>query len=333
MNPNRALFDKLIFFSLAFSVCFLLSFRPIPSLTSTNDTGRYVEEFYSYCSGAAGARASKNEISYSLFFLVTNPACLGMSEALFLFEVSIFVPLIFLLFSKWRIGTFFLACAGVISVFGLELMTNAMRQGFALLLFVGSVAALERNKFWAVILALLAMASHTTTAVYFLYFLWVSGFHISKKICGVFVFILSILLFFYFLIKGYSLPSLSADLFQIALRYNEIYSIELNAFFIVFMVVPLFWVYFIRYLFSKHGVTSKEKKAIIFSSALLVVSYFLTPYVTFRFAITGIILQLFLATRSDVQKLGNSVLIFVGMFFHLLVMIVFSDQYSVLIHG
>ena len=137
MTTRARLLEWSAFALIAVAFCVLLSFRPIPSMDSANDTGRYVTNLHQFCTGSFSSDIINKEISYKVFYAVTSPACLSGSDGVFLFEVAAFLPLIFLLFSPWRNGTFPWACSLLFSVFGLELMTNAMRQGLAMLLFFG----------------------------------------------------------------------------------------------------------------------------------------------------------------------------------------------------
>lgn len=333
MKYSRQLFDQSLFALLALSLCVLLAFRPIPDTNSSNDTGRYIDEFHSYCSGISGERAAKKETSYNLFFLITSPACLIESDGVFLFEVALFLPMVFLLFSKWRKGTFIFACSVMFGVYGLELMTNALRQGFATLLFFGAVALLERHRYWALLLCFVAILSHVSVAAYFPFFLWISGLQLTKKlrlIVGGLLLLVGMVLFlvFYGPIMEYI-----QTVRELGERYSLIYSIELKPSFILFMLLPLYWVYGIRHFFEKSSVTNEECKAVVYSTMLFVVCYLLTPYVIFRFAIFAVVLQIFLATRAEHQGIKAANYIFVGLIVHFLVMLVGTDHFMVLLNG
>lgn len=333
MINRRQFLDQSVFALLALLFCLLLAFRPIPGVNSPNDTVRYVQEQHLYCSDISSVRAANKESSYGLFFLATSPACWIGSDGLFLFEVAIFTPLIFLLFSKWRTGTFIWACSLMFGVYGLELMTNALRQGFAMLIFLGAIALLERHRYWALLLCLVAVFAHSSVATYFPFFLWISGLRLSKKIqliaggllilCGMVVFIA-----FYGSLMG--LIQLASELGE---KYTLIYADELKPSFILFMALPLYWIYGMRYFSEKSSVTIEEKKGVVYSTILLVVSYLVFPYITFRFAIFAVVMQIFLATRAERQGIKTAGYVYVGLMVHLLVMLVGSNHFMVLIYG
>jgi hypothetical protein len=333
MINSRQHFDRSVFALLAVVFCVLLSLRPIPNKHSANDTVRYVQELHLYCEGIVSDRIAKKESSYNLFFLVTSPACLAESDGLFLFEVALFLPLMFLLFAKWRNGTFLWACSLMFSVFGLELMTNAMRQGFAMLIFFGAVSLLERHRLLAFLLCLVAIFGHTSVLTFFPFFLWIGGVRLSKKtmlIGGLWLSLIGIFVFFAFygqIIKLFQVVG------ALGARYSLIYADELKPSFILFMVLPLYWVYGMRHYCETACVTSEEKKGIVYSTVLLATSYLVFPYITFRVAIFAVVLQLFLVTRSERQGIKTAGYVFFGLLVHLFIMLIVSKHFAVLIYG
>ena len=92
MTTRRQLFEWSAFALIAVAFCVLLSFRPIPSMDSANDTGRYVTDLHQFCTGSFSSDIINKEISYKVFYAVTSPACLSGSDGVFLFEVAAFLP-------------------------------------------------------------------------------------------------------------------------------------------------------------------------------------------------------------------------------------------------
>lgn len=333
MITRRQLFEWTLFALIALAFCLLLSLRPIPSAGSDNDTGRYVQGLHEYCAGSVEEKLLNKKISSELFYAATSPACLVKSDGLFLFEVAAFLPLMLLLFAKWKNGTFLWASSLMFSVFGLELMTNAMRQGFAMLLFFGAIALLHRNRVAALLLGLIAVAAHTSVLAFFPFLLWISGVRLSKKMMlaggaillslGIFV----LLAFYAHIIEFFQ------TLDALRTTYSLIYADELKTSFILFIVLPLYWIYGMRWLHEKENLSRDEKKAVIYSTLLLLASYFVFSYITYRFAIFAVALQIFLAARSERPGLAVGGYVFIGLLAHLFVMLTISNHFAVLIDG
>lgn len=333
MITRRQLYEWTLFALIALAFCLLLSLRPIPSAGSDNDTGRYVQDLHQYCTGSVDEKLANKEISYAMFYAVTSPACLTKTDGVFLFEVAAFLPLMFLLFAKWKNGTFLWASSLMFSVFGLELMTNAMRQGFATLLFFGAIALLQRHRVMALLLGLIAVAAHTSVLAFFPFLLWISGVRLSKKMMlagGAILLSLGISVLLAF--QSQLIEFIQA-MDGLRATYSLIYADELKSSFILFMVLPLYWVYGVRWLHEKENISSAEKKAVIYSTLLLLASYFVFSYITYRFAIFAVALQVFLVTRSEKPGLVTGGYVFIGLLAHLFVMLTISNHFAVLIDG
>ncbi|MFH2123681.1 MAG: EpsG family protein [Pseudomonadota bacterium] len=333
MMTKRQRFEWLLFALTATIFCLVLAFRPIPTIDSDNDTGRYMHMLHLYCAGSVGEKIANRAISFAMFNAITSPACLFKSDGFFLFEVAAFLPLMFLLFAKWRKGTFFWACSLMFSVFGLELMTNAMRQSFAMLIFFGAIALFQRNRFMALLLGLIAVVAHTSTVAFFPFLLWIIGVRLSKKeklmgMVGLLSLGIVISLAFYASIIE-SIQSLN----EWGMFFGEMYSEELTPPFILFMTLPLYWVYGVRYFFVRNNISSDERKGVVYSTGLLLICFFLFPSITYRFAICAVALQIFLVTHSETPDLKAGRYALIGLLVHLFVMLAVSNHFAVLIHG
>ncbi|MFZ6848623.1 EpsG family protein [Undibacterium sp. RuRC25W] len=327
MNSSQSL-PRLIFGILAVIVCLILSFRPIPSLYSDNDTGRYVDSLHLYCAGVEDARFHGKEASFEFFYAVTSPACLVQSDGLFLLEVAFFSPLIFLLFVKWKEDTFLWACSILFSMVGIELMINAMRQGLSMLLLFGAIYALKKNRLLAASLGIMSAVAHSSVLFYTPFLLWLAGARVSKKTMRVIVggIAASCLLFSSYIVNFLQLTG-DLDFF------TQIYSDESSVAFILYITLPLIWVYGIRFFFERELISDGEKIGLIYSAILLVICLFLFPAIYYRFAILSVVLQIFLINQSEKSSVKVAKYAFLGMFIHLLVMIFFSKNYLVLING
>lgn len=309
--------------------CLLLSFRPVPALNNANDTGRYVHAFHQYCTGADIAEAENKAASYAIFYAATSPACLAQSDSLFMFEAAAFLPLIFLLFAKWRNGTYLWACSLMFSVTGLEMMTNALRQGLASLLLFGAIALLARHRHLALFMVVTAVAAHSFVLYYSPLLLWFAGVRASKKILSIGVVALILLgIIFYAPINAFIEEALELNTF-----YRDIYADTLSPSFTLFITLPIFWIYGVRHYLAREHILIEEKIALVYSTALLVICFFAFPAILYRFAFFGAALQIFLAARSGKPGMVAGAYALIGSLVHLFVMLTVSDNYQVLIYG
>jgi hypothetical protein len=317
----------------AVAFCLLLSFRPIPAIFSENDTGRYVACLYQYCSGLIDTGFFPKYLSYRIFYAVTQPACWVESEGLFLLEAALFLPLGLLLFARWHKGTFLWASALLFSVFGIELMTNAMRQGLGLFFFFGAVALIHSHRTKALLLGLLAVAAHASALAFYPLLIWMASSRLSKGRLLVFGGVVLMVIFECVMILEIPVFEFIRRGDELHTFYSFIYARVLKTSFMLFMVLPLFFVYGIRFLRDREHVTGDERKAFIYSIVLLIMIYIHYPYVTFRFAIFSLALQIFLITRSERPGAATGGYAVVGLLVHLSFMLMATNHFEVFIHG
>ncbi|MDD4912259.1 MAG: EpsG family protein [Sideroxydans sp.] len=333
MSGSRHILEWSLFALIAMLFCLVLAFRPIPQENSPNDTVRYVLDLHRYCTGTVEKGLVNKDVSYNLFYVVTSPACFLGNDGVFLFEVAAFVPLMFLLFSNWRNGTFLWSSSLMFSVIGLELMTNAMRQSLAMFFFFGALALLHSHRALAILLGLIAVAAHTSVLAFFPLLLWISGARLTKKtmlVGGAILLLLGIALLLVFYAP---IAEFFRALDDLRTTFSLIYADELKPSFMLFMVLPLYWIYGLRYFFEKAHITGEEKKGLVYSTSLLIVSYVVFPLITYRFAIFAVALQIFLTTRSERSGLMAGSYALSGMLGHLFVMLTISNHFEVLIYG
>lgn len=329
MTNKRQPIQWILFAATALLYCLILSFRPVPKLNSANDTGRYVQASHQYCAGTKVTQAENKEASYATFYAATSLACLVQSDNFFMFEVAAFVPLIFLLFVKWRNGTYLWACSLIFSVTGIEMMTNAMRQSLAMLLFFGALALLARHRYLALLMALVSIAAHSSTLYYSPLLLWFAGARLSKKmqLIGAVVLIMLCIIFYA------PINSLIEDVIELNTFYSTIYAEALSTSFILFIALPMFWVYGVRHYLVRKHVSIEEKTSFIYSMILLLISFIAFPAIIYRFALFGVALQIFLAARSEKPGVEAGAYALIGSLLHLVVMLMVSNNYAVLING
>ena len=323
-----------ILFALTAAVwCLLLAFRPIPAVYAANDTGRYVQGVKDFCSSSGSEDVEDKELSYNIFYSAVYPACWFDSNKLLLLEVAAFMPLTFLLFIKWQKGTLLWAYSLIFSMAGLELMTNAMRQGLSMFLFCGAIALAKRHKFFSMILGAMSVMAHSSGLFYLPLLLWLMGVRIPRnmiKISVVSVFILLGLISVMFERQIIFFFQGSGGDFAF---YSSIYADNLNVLFILYMTLPLFWLYGVRYLKNKKDIKIDEKMAFIYSTAILILCFFLFPAILYRFAMFAVVLQIFLVGNSEKPGRVGGGYMLGGTLVHLLIMVLFSKYYTVLLNG
>lgn len=322
--------SRIFFAQIALFVCGLLSLRPIPLVDSLNDTGRYIYDFSTFCSGnAVQVELENREISYNLFFFILSPACYDESRIVFLLIVAFFLPLAFLLFSRWTLGTALWAYSLLFSIYALELMTNAMRQGLAMLLFFGALSTLNRGKWSSFVFAILSVLAHTSVLPYIPLLLWISKIPFRKfmaqtKYLFTFLVILA-------LVSLYFISNVSIDLGSLELWvfYLNIYEDTLSLQFLLYIVMPLYGIYGIRFMQLGLEMPEIERKAFLYSSALIILCILFFPAITYRFAIFSVPLQVFLVTMSIKTSIKSGLAALMLFSFHLFSMLVVSKNYVI----
>jgi EpsG family len=315
--------------SIFFSI--LLAARPIPTLASSNDTGRYVADFIAYCNNKEVYESSISQIiSYKIFYFFTAASCVGDLKRLFLFQIAFLTPIVFLLFSKWTSGTLPWSLGLLISVFGLELMTNAMRQNLAMFLLFYAIFLIQRNTRLSILFGLLSVFAHASAAVFFPLFLLLRGsvFPKNSRLILVLLIFILILLGIYFLNE----MGVYDIFFNFYNFYEAIYRESLNLNFIIFMIFPLYIIFGLRFFLERKFITLYEKKAIAYSTLLLIICFLLFPAIIYRFAIFAVTLQIFLITLASRQNLLTGMVALALLFAHSLFMLIASNNYYALIY-
>jgi len=333
MKDRQRNLEWVVFALIALCYCFLLSARPIPSILDENDTGRYVSDLNRYCSGTFFDDLLNKELSYQFFYLVNSAACWTNSANVFLFQVAAFLPLTFLLFSKWHKATIVWAFALLCSVYGLELTTNAMRQGFGMFLFFGALSIVQRHPMRAILLGFLAGVAHTSVMAFLPMLLWISCIDLSKKALvrnGIFISTLAAIWIYSY--QSQVLGAL-AEAGELQTTYGLFYEEELKPRFIVFMALPLYLIYGLRRYYEKQSISQAENIAIVYSTGVMIISFVLFQYITFRFAIFAVVMQIFLVTISSGHTIKVGSRIAIGFLAHLLFMIFVTDHFDVLVNG
>jgi EpsG family len=350
---KKAALLRLIFVTCAIVLSIGLSLRPIPGLDDTNDTGRYVANQAQACSlPFSGSSAVIHDssivlrahfdnltaagdpsltISARAWDWINRPACLGGSSRVFLFYVAMAVPIALLFFANWDYEATLLVALGLLlSTVGFEFMTNALRQGVALpFLLAGFYFKKRLPKFAAIAIAMVLHDSNWIFAPLAILVAYSAG-TISIKI-----------------VVRWAIPLLAAAGFLFSLRflsrfgqlstafttYVETYAEQPSVLFLLYIISPLFLVFLIRCLDRQAKATREEQITFWYSTTILCLSILVFPYITHRFAMTGIALQVFMALRSPNLSVRSGGWISAGLVAHFTIYAIFAKNVTALFYG
>ena len=272
---------------------------------------------------------SLRSYSFRLMYNLTG-ACLFQSDRFFLFVSAFMVPAAYLWFARWKRGDWLIASAAMLSVYGFELMTNALRTGFALFFFFGALHSGRSRLFTSAALFAIAGLIHNSLLVFFplLYYQWrVSLPGRTMQLMSVlFVLLVGLMA----LTNPLGINGLISSILDLTESYSVIYAIDLNASFLIFMVAPLLIVFLARATFAWSHLTRIEIISFLYSSLLIAFTFVFFRYVTFRLAMISVPIQIFLITQSGTSTLTVNKIIFGILVVQLLTMIVLSNNYGYL---
>ncbi|WP_041406553.1 EpsG family protein [Shewanella loihica] len=314
---------KIGFLFLALSLCAILALRHIPSFYDINDSGRYVAWIESYCLGEEGYYEDKLESpSYQLFYSVATLNCTITEPHTFLFIVALFTPLPFVLFSRGGCGNFMWSLTFFLSVFSLELMTNALRQSLGLMLFMFSLALIKKSKLFAFVILIVSIFSHPSVAIYSPLFIVMAynGFVLRVLRHKPYMFLFfSLVVLFLGVISNYSLFWGQLNFYQ------SIYMNSLNLSFVLYVTFPVFFVWFTRYVVDYELVSFDERFCFFYSLFLIVVTLVFFPAITYRVVFLTFPIYIFIISREGVTKLSG-LCACIGLVIHMSVMMLFSSN-------
>jgi hypothetical protein len=333
MESSRMVLMKVIFVAAAILYCAALSLRPIPKTTANNDTGRYVANQEEACRFAALADDSE-ALPQRAFNFVVRPACLAQENRFFLFFVAIILPVSLLLFGEWdRDAAVFLVLGFLTSAVGFELATNALRQSVSLAFLLASISLRGRlSRFAALACALLL---HDSSWIFIPCVLYINRrrpeARKTKKYVIVLMLIVAAILGFYTLDQrfGGQIQEGSSPIDLFNARYGD----EASFAFLAFMILPICWIYAVRKLGSSTEISREEKMTFFYSLAILAATALLFPAITYRFAMTAMVLQLFMAMKAADLSMNSGIQIFAGLFFHFLIYAGLSPNFWTVLNG
>lgn len=320
------------FFAALFIFAIILSLRSIPDLASSNDTGRYLFEFRNYCEREFDSEGFR-EFGMKAFFFLFSAACYDFSGRIFLFLSSVVAPISLGVLATRRAHSRYYAYAFVLSVFGIELMTNALRQAAAMSLFFIGIFLVNKGRARGFLAISMAGLIHISAVLYAPIAVLLGSAILGPLLTAsisVSAAVVAIVVLFGF-VAGLSLAPL--ELYSLLLVYKEIYSGEVNYWFILYMILPLFHIYAVRVFFDKSSVTRLETQVFAFSCVICLAFSMLFPVIAFRLILFAVPLQMFAAMISPHGRSRASLFALVGIIIHHSIMFFYTDHYSALFHG
>lgn len=331
MSDREAFRLRRLFACLALLVCLILAYRPIPDVLASNDTGRYVASQEDACSMPVfGDDAG---IQQWTFNVLVRPTCWSGGPRLFLLFVGMALPLALVAFGEWRSdGALLLAAAMFLSVAGFELETNALRQALSLAFLLAAISV--ESKLARMAALCIALLLHTSSWIFVPWVLLLNwGERRSWKSAVYRVLLALPLVGIVWLFLGRGFKGQVGDGLALLGVYADIYSVEVTRIFLIFMLLPFCWVFGVRWILTSGSIPREEKLTFLYSALLLAVTIIFFPMITYRVAMTAVILQLFMAMKAvDLSSL-SAVWISGGLAFHFLIYAAFSPNVRAVFHG
>lgn len=332
MLNSRALVRRLVFAGLSLFICAALSLRPIPTTSAPNDTGRYVSDQRDSCSMSVLANQS-NSLPIRMFEVLARPVCWTGEPRFLLFLASMAVPVALIVFADWESdGALLLGIAYLLSAVGFELMTNALRQGVSLAFYCGAVTLKKKTLSLPLIAA--ALLLHDSSWVFVPLLFMLDKTLIPKfrsKVSSAFFVVILLSLAAYLIFTRFAGELAGAkSLLDI---YTEKYEAEVTKSFLLFMISPILWIVVSRFADGKPRLSKDEKITFLYSAVVMALAVSFFPVITYRFAMTALVLQLLMAMKAPNLSLKSSVLILFGLMGQLIVYACVSTNVWNVLHG
>lgn len=173
------------------------------------DTFTYLYVYGQYCTGVSNVPL---DLSYISSFTLINALSLGACDPRLLPAVwvaALIGPL--LLMPGRRQLAFGVACLVIISIIGIDLATNAMRQAFSVAVLTLAVAWFQKRKHAGIILASTAVVLHPSAALTITAVI-ISGFSFRYYIAAA---LAGVLIIVNYSALGFSVPLLDALIYQV----------------------------------------------------------------------------------------------------------------------
>lgn len=268
------------------------------------------------------------------FNFIFRPACWAGEPRIFLFLVGMALPIALLISKGWtNEATLCLAIGFLLSSVGFELATNALRQAVSItFLLAGITFAPRLARFLALVVALLI---HDSTWVFLPWFILVSRRDSPPKtrpLAYPLLFVFPFAAFIIYLLIT-RLGGIADEPTALAGIYASIYAEHLSVPFLIFTLLPPIWVFCIRVFDKGSTITAPEKITFWYSVFVLTVTAVFFPLITYRFAMTAAVLQVFMAMRAGNVSIGSGMVASAGLTLHFVVYATISPNVRAVLHG
>lgn len=286
----------------ATAVIIIITMMCFRSLDFGVDTVTYAGIFTDFCKGGL---IEDRESSFQIATEALNFAMFGSCDTNFLPAAWIFLIVLPVLFFRapWRVRLCYLS-AFLLSLIGIELSTNALRQGLSVGLMVLGISLAPVNLLLTLLLGAFSMAFHTSAGLVLL------GYFLARQNWKVFLPLMAglILLTVHSLHSSIELPFVSRFLYEIN-KYTMHESSELWIRILSFscvvsaLLAPI--------LFRRNGVRtsnilSDKTYAIALRLAIICVPFLTLPYFGYRFIYGMYPVILFLTLSPSLTPYTNS---------------------------
>jgi len=246
------------------------------------------------------------------------------------------VPMGFVLFGTWRgPSSLFLACSLIGGFAGFELMTNALRQSASLFFLLAAFSFRGRIR-WQIGFAICALLLHESNSVFIPLLFAIEYLYAPGKLIGKQLFYILLII----AVIGVSLYGLdifyfggSGSLVELFELYEKKYEYEQPIRFQLFVMFPVVWIFLIRWRFSKFELSLEEKISFVYSVIISAFTTIFFSYITYRFSMTAIALQIYLAMRNNKYISSSAVWILAGLMLHMMAYAFLSNNVNAVIFG
>lgn len=298
-----------------------MAYRVTPRWGAENDTARYLDGMFRYCEGRMPNTEIFGQLPNTILLNIGTLGCTLPSENFFLFVLALFTPLPLLLCCSWSRGSWQWSWGLLLSVYGLELMTNAMRQSLGMAFFMVGLACLHQKKRLGLILGCVGAVIHLAVLPYLPLLVLLVAHRQAREggkksafwavsagtVC-----------------TGVYLANFGGEpvgvFVEVVAGFRVKYAEILGPDFLLFMVAPLILLQGSRYLDLKKFIVTPELLVALYSTMIIVASLIYTPYITYRLAIFAVPLQIFMVCLADDDKRRSGAVAFVGLCAHALFM-------------
>jgi hypothetical protein len=322
------------FLLLLMLVCSLLAFRPLPNIFADNDTGRNIAIFHQVCNDTFLFDWS-SRVTWEAYNLLTLPVCLVENDGIYLFLFALPAPLSLFVFGPWRKGSLLMACAFLFSFTCFEFMTNALRQAASLFFLLGVFAYIGRPKY-QFLFGVPALLLHDSFVFFVPLLLLLTVLQSNdRRVSAGLIYSLVAVGLIGLALLSWNIVYLSgegefADLLEV---FQTKYEYEQSIWFQLFVALPVVWIFFASWCNHKVRGALEERLAIGYFTVVFIAVFFWFPYIPYRFAMSAVALQLFLAMRNNASSFRVPALIFLGLVLHMLVYALFSSNVTFVLFG